>query len=130
MDSPNPTKFIDAEDEEFEEAALLAIMGILLTKIKRYLSLRLPYNDLELTGALYPQAVLQGNPRRCQAIFRLPASTIYFLCEELLAIEIEPASKLVSIEEQLCIFLYIVGHKNSNNEAQDRFQHSGETISK
>ncbi|KNZ62322.1 uncharacterized protein VP01_12852g1, partial [Puccinia sorghi] len=31
---------------------------------------------------------------------------------------------------QLAIFHYITGHNNSNRLAQDRFQHSGQTISK
>ncbi|POV95038.1 hypothetical protein PSTT_16493 [Puccinia striiformis] len=53
-----------------------------------------------------------------------------FICGELLSVQMEPVSKLLQIEEQLPIFLYIVGHNNSNRQAQDRFQHSGQTISK
>ncbi|KAK1257975.1 hypothetical protein QJS04_geneDACA010324 [Acorus gramineus] len=34
------------------------------------------------------------------------------------------------IEEQLAIFLTIVGHNTTNRYCQDRFQHSGETISR
>ncbi|KAK1257188.1 hypothetical protein QJS04_geneDACA024915 [Acorus gramineus] len=34
------------------------------------------------------------------------------------------------IEEQLAIFLTIVGHNSTNRYCQDRFQHSGETISR
>ncbi len=37
--------------------------------------------------------------------------------------------KRVSIEEQLAIFLHIVGRNSSNRSAQERFQHSGATIS-
>jgi len=36
----------------------------------------------------------------------------------------------ISIEEQLAIFLKIVGEGASNRTAQDRFQHSGDTISR
>uniref|UniRef100_M4C679 DUF8040 domain-containing protein n=1 Tax=Hyaloperonospora arabidopsidis (strain Emoy2) TaxID=559515 RepID=M4C679_HYAAE len=35
----------------------------------------------------------------------------------------------VDIEEQLMIFMFIVGQAQSNRAAQERFQHSGETIS-
>jgi hypothetical protein len=41
----------------------------------------------------------------------------------------KPVSKLLSLDEQLAIFLYIVGQNATNRQTQDRFQHSGETIS-
>ena len=36
----------------------------------------------------------------------------------------------VSANEQVMIFLFIVGHSGSNRLASERFQHSGETISR
>jgi len=33
-------------------------------------------------------------------------------------------------QEQLMCFLWIIGHNSSNREAQEQFQHSGETISR
>jgi hypothetical protein len=39
-------------------------------------------------------------------------------------------TKTVSVEEAVAIFLYIVGRGASNRDAQERFQHSGETISR
>lgn len=36
----------------------------------------------------------------------------------------------VSVEERCAIFLYIVGNNASNRSAQERFQHSGETITR
>jgi hypothetical protein len=85
----------------------------------------MPYNDLELTGANYTLAILQGNPWRTIDLFWIPTPTFMFICKELIAIEVKPISKLLSMEEQLAIFLYIVGHNNSNQQTQDRFQHSG-----
>ncbi|KNE90630.1 hypothetical protein PSTG_15948 [Puccinia striiformis f. sp. tritici PST-78] len=49
---------------------------------------------------------------------------------ELEAIDHKPASKLLSMDKQLAIFLYIVGQNATNRQTQDRFQHSGETILK
>ncbi|KAI7944277.1 hypothetical protein MJO28_011805 [Puccinia striiformis f. sp. tritici] len=49
---------------------------------------------------------------------------------ELEAIDHKPASKLLSMDEQLAIFLYIVSQNATNRQTQDRFQHSGETILK
>jgi hypothetical protein len=53
-----------------------------------------------------------------------------FLCNELLAIQQESISKLLPFEEQVVIFLYIIGHHNFNQQTQDCFQHSGKIISK
>ncbi|KNZ53042.1 uncharacterized protein VP01_335g1 [Puccinia sorghi] len=92
--------------------------------------LQIPYNDLDLTGANYTIVILRGNPCQCVAILRVPSSTFKFLCTELIQVKMEPVSKLLSMEEQLAIFLYITGHNNSNRLVQDRFQHSGQTISK
>ena len=39
-------------------------------------------------------------------------------------------SDLVSVEQQVLIFLYIAGNNASNRMAQERFQHSGETVSR
>jgi hypothetical protein len=38
--------------------------------------------------------------------------------------------KTVSVEEAVAIFLFIVGRGASNRDAQEWFQHSGETISR
>ncbi|KAL5569766.1 hypothetical protein UlMin_026341 [Ulmus minor] len=39
-------------------------------------------------------------------------------------------SRAVSVEEQLMIFLFVVGHGASNHNVQETWQHSGSTISK
>ncbi|KAI8531272.1 hypothetical protein RHMOL_Rhmol11G0123600 [Rhododendron molle] len=36
----------------------------------------------------------------------------------------------ISVQEQVAIFLWIVGQRANNRNAQERFQHSGETIFK
>ncbi|KNZ53685.1 uncharacterized protein VP01_3165g2, partial [Puccinia sorghi] len=38
--------------------------------------------------------------------------------------------QILPLEEQVAIFLYIVGHSSSNRATQDRFQHSGKAISR
>ncbi|KNZ50436.1 uncharacterized protein VP01_4428g1 [Puccinia sorghi] len=46
--------------------------------------------------------------------------TFKFLCADLIQVKMEPVSNLLSMEEQLAIFLYETGHNNSNRLAQDR----------
>ncbi|KAI9604689.1 hypothetical protein KEM48_002445 [Puccinia striiformis f. sp. tritici PST-130] len=81
-------------------------------------------------GDAYVRHLLSGNERRAQAMFRMSINVFHECSEELEAIDHEPASKLLSMDEQLAIFLYIVGQNATNRQTQDRFQHSGETISK
>ena len=120
----------DKEADDTKTTAAIILLAILLPLTLQYSSPQIPYNDLELTGASYTHVILHGNPRRCVDVLRVPSSTFKFICQELFEIEQEPVSKLLSLEEQLAIFLYITGHNNSNRQAQDRFQHSGQTISK
>ena len=40
------------------------------------------------------------------------------------------STRYVSVEEQLVTFLWIIGHGATNREAQELFQHSGDTISR
>ncbi|POW18077.1 hypothetical protein PSHT_06162 [Puccinia striiformis] len=109
---------------------VIVAIALLLTTLTRFGTRGIPYNDLPLSGEDYTIAILQGNPRRTLDVFRVTTPTFMFICRELLSVQMEPVSKLLQIEEQLAIFLYIVGHNNSNRQAQDRFQHSGQTISK
>ena len=113
-----------------EEDLVLIGVAVHLTTMNCPVAVRRPYNDLPLSGADYTYAILQGHPRRTIDVFRVTTSTFIFICDKLLTIQIEPVSKLLPFEEQVAIFLYIIGHNSSNQQAQDRFQHSGQTISK
>ncbi|KNZ47672.1 uncharacterized protein VP01_6236g2 [Puccinia sorghi] len=97
--------------------AAIVLVTLLLPLAVHSQTRRIPYNNLDLTGANYKIVILRVQP------FKL-------LCTELIQVKMEPVSKLLSMEEQLAIFLHITGHNNSNRLAQDRFQHSGQTISK
>jgi hypothetical protein len=113
-----------------EEDLVLIGVAIHLTTMNCPVAVRRPYNDLPLSGADYTYAILQGNPRRTIDVFQVTTSTFLFICNKLLTIQIEPVSKLLPFEEQVEIFLYIIGHNSSNQQAQDWFQHSGQTICK
>ena len=61
-------------------------------------------------------------------MLRLNAEAFELLASKLSHLDHDPVLKL-AMEEQLAIFMYIVGQGASNSQAQDRFQHSGETVS-
>lgn len=60
----------------------------------------------------------------------MPLSTFQRLCTHLEVSGALQSTARVSVEEQVAIFMRIVGKKSSNRDTQDRFQHSGETISR
>ena len=82
-----------------------------------------PYNNAPFSGSDYVHHILNGNRLRAQAMFRLLVNVFHVLA----SIDEDPVSKL-NMDEQLAIFLYIVGQKATNGQTQDRFQHSRETI--
>jgi len=53
-----------------------------------------------------------------------------FLCSELQNKGGLVPSKHVGIEEQVAMFLYAIAQSHTNREVQERFQHSGETVSR
>ena len=92
---------------------------------------KIPYHTSRLSGAEYTTEVIESrNDRRVHDVLRMPLSTFKALVEWVMEKGLLASSKNVSIEEQLAIFLKIVGEGASNRTTQDRFRHSGETISR
>jgi hypothetical protein len=53
-------------------------------------------------------------------MFRISVNVFHVCSQELALIDEDPVSKL-NMDEQLAIFLYIVGQKATNRKTQDRF---------
>ncbi|OAV89880.1 hypothetical protein PTTG_28493 [Puccinia triticina 1-1 BBBD Race 1] len=109
---------------------LLFLVSIIGLRQWSRLHHREPYNDAIFGGAAYIKHILGGNARRAQAMLRLSIDTFKGCSVELDSINYEPVSRILSMDKQLGIFLYIVGQNATNRQAQDQFQHSGETISR
>jgi hypothetical protein len=60
----------------------------------------------------------------------MPVTTLLDLRDWILECGLIAPSRHVTIEEQLVMFLWMVGHGTTNREAQEQFQHSGDTISR
>jgi hypothetical protein len=82
------------------------------------------------TGKIFTEEILNAHPRRALEVLRMPITTFLDLRDWLSQNSTLRASRYVSMEEQLMSFLWIIGHNASNREAQEQFQHSGETISR
>jgi DDE superfamily endonuclease len=107
------------------QSAIVAILPFLLNP-----SPPKPLPTRILTGHLFVQKVMESeNSRRIRNVLRMKLEVFQFLCLELENAGGLKASRSVSIEEQVAMFLFTVGRTASNRDVQDRFQHSGETVS-
>ncbi|KAJ8533606.1 hypothetical protein K7X08_006930 [Anisodus acutangulus] len=88
-----------------------------------------PCRSSELTGHAWVQEILQGNPTHCYEMFRMIKHTFNLLCTELVEHGLKSSNRM-GVEEIVAMFLVVVGHGVGNRMIQERFQHSGETVSR
>uniref|UniRef100_A0A7C8ZPL5 Uncharacterized protein n=1 Tax=Opuntia streptacantha TaxID=393608 RepID=A0A7C8ZPL5_OPUST len=89
-----------------------------------------PRCSLSPNGGNYMTDLLEGPEDACREMLRMDKQVFHKLCGILRERGMLRDTAGVSIEEQLAIFLNIIGHNERNRVIQDRFQHSGETISR
>lgn len=89
-----------------------------------------PQHSISTSGSGFMTRVLEGHDNVCRQMFRMDKHVFSKLCGTLRQRGMLRDTAGVMIEEQLAIFLNIVGHNERNRVIQERFQHSGETISR
>ena len=82
------------------------------------------------TGHKWMQEILSMNENRCKIMFRMEKETFFQLSHDLENIYELKSSRRMSVIEKVGIFVFILAQGASNRHAQERFQHSGETISR
>ncbi|KAF0740796.1 hypothetical protein Ae201684P_001819 [Aphanomyces euteiches] len=83
-----------------------------------------------LSGRLWMAEMLGGNEEAFVENFRMPKAIFCALSRELEQHGHLYHSRQLDINEQLGIFLYFAGQHASSAQLQQRFQHSGETITR
>ena len=58
----------------------------------------------------------------------MPKDTFFALCTLLRAEGLLADTRNVAVEEQVAIFMAVVGKRGTNRSVQETFQHSGETV--
>lgn len=91
---------------------------------------RQPPRSLSPQESGFMTEVLNGHDDGCREMFRMDKNVFHKLCDILRKRGVLRDTAGVMIEEQLAIFLNIIGHNERNRVIQERFQHSGETISR
>ena len=125
------------DSDEIDDAIDLAIdnaipeLGLLICqKISRRF-IKAPIRTSQLPGKSYVNDVLNDNPRRSYEVLRMPKDVFNNLCHWFTMHQLlKPSCKGVGVEEQVMMFMAIVGHGFSNRQVQERYQHSGETVSR
>lgn len=74
--------------------------------------------------------VLKGPNESCLENFRMDRKAFYKLCDMLHTRDLLRHTNWIKVEEQLAIFMFIVGHNLRTRAVQELFRYSGETISR
>lgn len=121
--------WIDREEDE-RKLLVLSIIFI-VTTYSDSLYNTIPCRISSLSGEKYVLSLIQQHhPRRIQEVFRMPLYTFMEL-QIWLQDNIDlRASKYIGVAEKLAMFVETVGRAATNRAVQERFQHSGDTVSR
>jgi len=115
---------------EFNRRKLVLCMaGALALYYNNYIY-KEPCMVLYNTGMRWLNEILHGHWRRCVNMFRMDVRTFDNLCLDLESQDKLKTSRRMSVFEKVGMFLYTLSLDASNREMQERFQHSGKTISR
>ncbi|KAF5469174.1 hypothetical protein F2P56_013267 [Juglans regia] len=87
-------------------------------------------HGLASSGAKFVDEVLNSQSEHCLENFRMDKHVFYKLCDILQAKGLLRHTNRIKIEEQLAIFMFIIGHNLRTRAVQELFRYSGETISR
>lgn len=124
----------DVPDDELSDSEQVLINNISTVSLFRdVLFTRLfktARNTSILTGAQKTIEFLEGHPVRFYEQFRLEKHIFYLLRDALCERKLLKDTNRMTVDEQLLMFLHTIGHNVRNRVIQDRYQHSGEPISR
>ena len=87
-------------------------------------------HNSSLIGHEFTQYLINGHESLTYDLLRMRTDVFLELCDLLKREGLLRATKNVTVEEQVAIFLNTIGHSERNRVMQIQFQHSGQTISK
>ncbi|XP_016734012.2 uncharacterized protein [Gossypium hirsutum] len=109
------------EEEEY-------VLSSVLVHHETYFTMQ-PRMDSNYTGQMWVDKVLNGHDGRCMNSFRMPKDIFHSLLHDLQT-NYGLKNGKVSAMEKLALSLYILGNRESNSNATEQFQRSGETVSR
>ena len=120
----------DDDVEDLEDGLIIRVVARAVeTYYLKYVH-KTPCMNSSQTGNIWLMEVLQGNDVRCYRMFRTNKDVFYRLSNDLQTNYGLKGSRRMNATEILGMFLHMLGHGVKNRLAQERFQHSGETVSR
>ena len=110
-----------------ETTIIVLVMDYLYWKIR--LASRIPQQVSTFIGCDHMMNLLEGNDRRFVKILRMPKSCFSRLCGLLRQNRVRNTRSL-SVEEQVMMFLLVIGHGDSSRRSGYEWHHSTETVSR
>lgn len=120
------------EDEEETDQVICVCARLIQIYLEKYL-MKTPCMTSSQTGNIWLMEVLEGNESRCHNMFRMERHVFIMLLNDLVSNEgiyQLKGSRNISAAEILGMFMYALGHGAGNRNVQERFQRSGETVSR
>lgn len=126
-DTPSNSDLQHEEDSEEDELYFLMAIGAISNVLSS--GEKIPLRTSALSGEQRTQEILESeNPRRILENMRMNRDVFFTLVDLIKTRALLPPRQRLSTEHQVHIFLHMVTHRISNRDAQETFQHSGETI--
>lgn len=129
----------DFSEDENENSTLLSILedeisdvehvGALVSEYATRYLCKIPCRTNGQTCHYWICEILEGHPSQCYEQFWMQKHIFSQFCTKLVKHGLK-RTKQTEVEQMVRVFLSIVGHAEGNRMKQERFQHSGETISR
>lgn len=132
------------DDDDYHLAQILQLGGIAIQGIAALANLdnlaqnteslainRQPKHNSAFTGQAYTNELLSsGHHERILECLHMPAAVFLSFCQLLRKYQYLKDTRYTTVEHQVHIFIYVITTGGSNRTTQERFMHSGETISR
>lgn len=118
------------EEEEEEISRIVCICASMIEMYHEKYIHKVPCMNSLYTGNIWVMELQSGNDTRCHNMFRMNKDVFFKLCDDLKNTYKVKASRRISVAEKVAMFLYTLGGGEANRSVQERFQHSGETVSR
>ncbi|KAG8372299.1 hypothetical protein BUALT_Bualt12G0051800 [Buddleja alternifolia] len=113
-----------------EDVMMMFLMLFCFEEYERLYLLKTPCRNSKMSGHAYVMELMNANPTRCYDMFRMKPDVFITFSNTLIDKCGLKHSRYLSAYEQVAIFLHIIAHGIMSRVAAEKFQHSGETISK
>ncbi|KAL5542544.1 hypothetical protein UlMin_010254 [Ulmus minor] len=114
-------------DSDEELPVFIVVLDYLIKKVQA--ALRVPKHVSAFSGRNRMLELLHGHDGQFVEVLRLNKECFYRLCSLLMENGLQD-TKSIFAQEQLMMFLTIVGHCDSNQRSGYEWRHSGETVSR